>query len=234
MSELDPTTRALLAASRSADNPSDEQLSRVERSLMAKIAIGAGASVSIGAATTKAAGATLGLKMASGVLLAGALTGGGVWLAQPKPEAVPLERSQPRARPMPVTSAPVVATPEPVVEPLVKPSAPATVNSEDPMKPGSAVKAESPALKLKAEAALVSEAQRALGAGRAGEALERLAQYDQRFPGGALRSEADATRVFALCQSGRTREAVAAKESFLRRYPSSPAAPRVRSACSTP
>jgi outer membrane protein assembly factor BamD (BamD/ComL family) len=86
-------------------------------------------------------------------------------------------------------------------------------------------------LKLKAEAALVGEAQRALGAGRSGEALARLAQYDQRFPAGALRSEADATRVFALCQSGRTREAAAARDSFLRRYPSSPAAPRVRSAC---
>ena len=231
MSELDPTTRALLAASRSADNPSDEELSRVERSLMAKIAIGAAATVSIGAATTKAAGATLGLKIAGGVLLASALTGGGVWLAQPQDEAVPFERSQPRVPPGSATSEPVAAAPEPVGEPVVKPSEPAAVKTEDLVKPGSAVKPESPALKLKAEAALVSEAQRALGAGRAGEALERLTRYDQRFPGGALRSEADATRVFALCQSGRTREAAAAKENFLRRYPSSPAAPRVRSAC---
>ncbi len=232
MSELEPTTRALLSASRNADEPSTEAVARVERSLMLQIAAGASASVAIGAASAKAAGASLALKLAGGALALG-LVAGGVMLS--RQEAAP--KSDDVRAPRVVTSAPAAA-PEPAALP-----APATLPVEDPAasepaaadrpaakrEPG---KAESPALELKAEAALIGEAQRALGAGRAAEALARLAQYDQRFPGGALRGEADATRVFALCQSGRLREGEAAKQAFLRRYPASPAAPRVRSACS--
>lgn len=231
MSELDSTTRALLAASRNADQPSDEQLSRVERSLMAKIAIGAGASVSIGAATSKAAGASMVMKLAAGVLLAGAV-GGGFLLARREPAPVPFEQGESRASAAPMLSAAPLQPQAPLPAPEVEASpSPGEPKPADALKREGSAKPDSPALKLKAEAALVGEAQRALGAGRAGEALERLAQYEKRFPGGALRSEADATRVFALCQSGRASEAAAAKESFLRRYPSSPAAPRVRGAC---
>jgi hypothetical protein len=238
MSELEPTTRALLAASRNADEPSSEAISRVERSLMLKIAAGASASIGIGAATAKAAGASLGVKLAGGALLVGVVAGAGVMLTRREP--APAIGSTPGAGWVASAATPA-ARPTAAVTPAPEPEALAPRSAADgepqPAERAAArrdnTKPESPALKLKAEAALIGEAQRALGAGRAAEALERLTQYDQRFAGGALRSEADATRVFALCQSGRLREGEAAKQAFLRRYPSSPAAPRVRSACST-
>jgi hypothetical protein len=232
MSDLEPTTRALLSASRSADQPSDEAVARVERSLMLKIAAGASASVAIGAASTKAAGASLAAKLGGGAL-ALALVAGGIALSQqpsaPKSEGARAPQAATSA--VPATLQPGPAAPAPATIPPQAPAAGERAAAERATTKREPVKPESPALKLKAEAALIGEAQRALGAGRAAEALERLAQYDQRFPGGALRGEADATRVFALCQSGRLREGEAMKQAFLRRYPASPAAPRVRSAC---
>ena len=84
---------------------------------------------------------------------------------------------------------------------------------------------------LQEEARLLSEVQSALGAGQGSKALDKLNEYDQRFAGGVLRAEADAARVFALCQSGRRADAQAAARKFLRKYPSSPSAARVQQAC---
>ena len=233
MSDLEPTTRALLSASRSADEPSDEAVARVERSLMLKIAAGASASVAIGAASAKAAGVSLGVKLGGGAL-ALALVAGGIALSQQQgaPKSESARAPQAATSIEPATPQPPPAAPAPATIPVEEPATGEPAAAERPIAKREPTKSENSALKLKAEAALIGEAQRALGAGRAGEALERLAQYDQRFPGGALRGEADATRVFALCQSGRLREGEAAKQAFLRRYPASPATPRVRSACS--
>jgi hypothetical protein len=230
MSELEPTTRALLSASRSADEPSAEAVSRVERSLMLKIAAGASASVAIGATSAKAAGTSLAVKLGGGALVL-ALVGGGVVLSQQQPAPKSEGAGAPRVVTSAAPAAPQLPAAAPAHAPVPADEAGQPPAADPPATKREPIKPESPALKLKAEAALIGEAQRALGAGRAAEALERLAQYDQRFPGGALRGEADATRVFALCQSGRLREGEAAKQTFLRRYPASPATPRVRSAC---
>ncbi len=81
------------------------------------------------------------------------------------------------------------------------------------------------------EARLLGEAQQHLGAARGARALQILAEYEQCFAGGGLRAEADSARVFALCQSGRRADARKAAERFLRQYPFSPVANRVREAC---
>ena len=73
--------------------------------------------------------------------------------------------------------------------------------------------------------------QGALRSGNANGALSKLESYDRRFPGGMLRAEADAARVFALCGAGRADKARAAAARFAQRYPSSPAAARVQAAC---
>ena len=62
-------------------------------------------------------------------------------------------------------------------------------------------------------------------------ALGKLESYDRRFPGGMLRSEADAARVFALCGVGKSERARAAAVRFVQRYPNAPATARVQSAC---
>jgi outer membrane protein assembly factor BamD (BamD/ComL family) len=86
-------------------------------------------------------------------------------------------------------------------------------------------------LRLQEEAAVLAEVQGALRSGQPGLALTKLEGYDRRFPGGMLRSEADAARVFALCGAGRVETARAAAARFVQRYPSSPATARVQSAC---
>jgi outer membrane protein assembly factor BamD (BamD/ComL family) len=86
-------------------------------------------------------------------------------------------------------------------------------------------------LRLQDEAALLAEVQGALRNGQAAVALGKLESYDRRFPGGMLRSEADAARVFALCGVGKSERARAAAVRFVQRYPNAPATARVQSAC---
>jgi outer membrane protein assembly factor BamD (BamD/ComL family) len=86
-------------------------------------------------------------------------------------------------------------------------------------------------LRLQDEAALLAEVQGALRSGQANVALGKLESYDRRFPGGMLRAEADAARVFAWCAAGKVDRARSAADRFAQRYPSSPALARVQAAC---
>jgi hypothetical protein len=66
---------------------------------------------------------------------------------------------------------------------------------------------------------------------RAGDAEGALALFDRHaaiFPRGALAEERDAERALALAELGRTAEAQAAAEEFLRAHPTSPLSARLR------
>ncbi len=80
------------------------------------------------------------------------------------------------------------------------------------------------------EAPLISAAVKALSNGDADRALEILATHRRRFPDGVMGEDREAVRIFAMCRAGR--DASSSRAEFLRRWPSSPHAPKVREACS--
>jgi hypothetical protein len=61
--------------------------------------------------------------------------------------------------------------------------------------------------------------------------LVLLERYAAQFPQGALRQEALATRVLALCQSSRVREAKSTAKQLERLAPRSPHLLRLASSC---
>ncbi len=228
MSDLDPRTRALLGAMRSGDDPDQADVDRVGKALLSKLAAaGALAAASVTAPQAAAATGLLGFKLVASGLVVGIALAGGAWLQLSKPP-VPAAAA-PATRAAPNRSVPARDSGEPSHElttalvPVVSPSASAASEPAQPKK--------APILNVEAEGKLLAEAQRALAAGRTGEALSKLGDYDQRFPKGMLRIEADAARVLALCAAGRQTEGQAQARRFLHRYPDSPQAGRVERAC---
>lgn len=227
MSDLDARTRALLGAMRSGEDPDQADVDRVGKALLGKLAAaGALAAASVTAPQAAAATSLLGLKLVASGLVVGIAVAGGVWVQRSKP-AVPASAG-PAPRAAPSRSVPVRERVErPAVTPIPEGSASASAASE-PAQPKKAA-----TLNVEAEGKLLAEAQRALAAGRTGEALSRLGEYDRRFPKGMLRIEADAARVLALCGAGRQTEGQAQARRFLDRYADSPQASRVERACGT-
>ena len=84
---------------------------------------------------------------------------------------------------------------------------------------------------LDAEMALLQEARDALRRDDPPSALAALRRYDDAFRSGVLRPEAAALRVFALCDAGEGTQARAHGTAFLKRWPRSPLADRVRLSC---
>jgi RNA polymerase sigma-70 factor (ECF subfamily) len=82
-----------------------------------------------------------------------------------------------------------------------------------------------------AEADLLRRADAARKAGDSSQALNLLEEHRVRFPTGILVQEREAERVVVLCAMGRTGDARAAAAAFLRDWPHSPLAGRVRSSC---
>jgi hypothetical protein len=157
-----------------------------------------------------------------GLVVAGAVATGaaGFFALQPAEPQPVVAQVAPRSAPQAVPVAPLPEpTPSPVVEATETP-APAPRAAKPPSN-----------LRLQDEAALLAEVQGALRSGQANAALGKLESYDRRFPGGMLRAEADAARVFALCAAGKVDRARSAADRFAQRYPSSPALARVQAAC---
>jgi TolA-binding protein len=93
--------------------------------------------------------------------------------------------------------------------------------------------APAPSQDVREEIRLLDHARAALLQHAPSRALERLAQYTQRFPRGALRQEAAVLRIEALrAQGDQTRAAVLAQE-FLAKHPGSPHAERVTAAAAS-
>jgi hypothetical protein len=78
-----------------------------------------------------------------------------------------------------------------------------------------------PADSLPEEVSLLSKAEQQLNAGRAGDALKKLAEHERRFPNGALAEERLAARVLSLCALGRVGEARPELAKLGRMYPGS-------------
>ncbi len=239
MSELSPRTQALLRASRSAREPSPEQVSRVGHSLMLKVASGATV-VGLGAAASTASasaastlGFGLGAKLLVGVAIVAGGWGGVHWLGSKSPSdsPAPVRPREPVTVSQPVAPTVDTSPPAQVISPDAAEPRGAAAALPEPRRASSAVLSGAQADPLLEEARLLGVAQRQLGGGAAAQALGTLSEYDQRFPKGLMRAEAEAARVFALCKSGRVGEARAAADSFVRRHPASPAASRVQQAC---
>jgi RNA polymerase sigma-70 factor (ECF subfamily) len=82
-----------------------------------------------------------------------------------------------------------------------------------------------------AEAELLRQAEVARKAGDAPHALALLDEHRTRFANGVLVPEREAERVVVLCALGRAGEARSAAAAFLRDWPRSPLAGRVRATC---
>jgi hypothetical protein len=81
------------------------------------------------------------------------------------------------------------------------------------------------------ELVLMRRAIAQLNAGSPRAALERLSQHAVRYPNGVMSEERDGLRAIALCRDGDPVQGKASALSFLRLYPDSAMAGRVRAAC---
>ena len=81
---------------------------------------------------------------------------------------------------------------------------------------------------LEGEVTALDRARSALAAGDANRALERLGQYEQAFPKGALRPEATYLRIQALSKAGQHGAARELAARFLAKNPSSPHAAQLQ------
>ncbi len=81
---------------------------------------------------------------------------------------------------------------------------------------------------LTAELGAIDGARRALARGDAGGALSQLDAYSRSYPRGRLALEAEVLRIDALAQAGRRSAAKQRAAQFLKRYPNSVLASRVR------
>ncbi len=224
MSELGPEARRLLDAAR-GDRLDDEARGRMKRGVLAAVVLGT-------ATATGTAGGAAGLatwvKATIAVGIAAVLGTGAVWLAsRDAPPPSPRVVESPVAPP--VVVAPLLAAPAPPAPASAAPTpaqTPRRITRADASIPAPAALAE--------ETRLLRAALAALRGGDARGALERLDEHARRFPRGALVQERGAARVVALCAAGRTAEGESEQARFLRRWPDSPSAGRVRGACSNP
>ena len=105
-------------------------------------------------------------------------------------------------------------------------SAPAV--AEPAPAPAPAVAATPAAALLTEELGALDHARLALVNGEGRRTLDELDAYDRRFPSGRLQIEAEVLRIDALAKLGRKDAARQRAEAFLRRYPNSVLATRVR------
>jgi TolA-binding protein len=169
--------------------------------------------------------------VAAGLVSVGA-AGGGAWFASatsPEPVAprvveapvVPVTEAKPERSEVSPEEA---EAPNPEVE--ARPRAPAKAQRQAPSAPERNQAERRPG--LGDELAFVESASRALRSGNPQVALGRLAEYRQRFPRGKLALEAQVLRIEALARAGRTSEAQRLARGFVKRYPNSPVAARIR------
>lgn len=163
------------------------------------------------------------LSIVGGLVVAGLVVGG--W-ALSRPVDAP--HFEPVSKPALAVVAPRPETPElraelPEVPAEAAPALAATTQS----KPGKSGKREN-AGTVADELALIEKARTALDRGQAKSALGTLSTHRRQFPKGAFREEAAALRASALCKAGKTEAAKKAGAAFLRRYPNSVHAVRVK------
>jgi hypothetical protein len=183
-------------------------------------AVGTGAKAVFGGLGWFVAGATLGVAVTvSGQYALGR------WTA-PR-EVVPGEV----AAPVTDTHRLVVPAKQPSSAPSLAPP-PAAV-----MPPAPTASAHPPVVEsatLGEETRWLEETQVALRSGNPERALELVREYERRFGAGALREEAQAARVLALCRAGHVEAGRSAAARFGAEFPGSPLLPRVLRSCPLP
>ncbi|HEY0706722.1 MAG TPA: hypothetical protein VGG33_07995, partial [Polyangia bacterium] len=159
------------------------------------------------------------------LVVAGGLMGGAVvWSTRPL--------SLPPATVMAPAAVPPVAPP--VSQPPAIEDVPALA------APAEAPRAAQAQNQLARETALLAEVTVALRTGDPRRGLRLLDTYQRRFPAGVLREEMRGARILARCQLADASQPAAGASArevargFLRAYPASPLAPRIRKACETP
>lgn len=248
MTPLDPHAQRLLDGFRAHASPNAEELGQVG----AQLGVGGGAlpQPSYDPWRTSTAKLALGWGLAAaGVGLAVMLLwpaqptapqpeGGGtaiVAVAGPTAAAIapnpPAQSSvvSPAVGPTPpvVAAVPTVVAADPAVMKSVR-SPEAARAKKIRASPGKAVPKRST---LAEELALLRKAKTALRNGRSAESLAVLGTHRRKFPSGELSEERSAMQVEALCKAGKLDAAGKARRVFLRRWPDSPKAGRVRREC---
>ena len=148
--------------------------------------------------------------------------------AQGKADAPATERTPTKATSRtpvpndPTTTDSVPAVPETTPVPTPKTAVTATSASREPVPASASQLAE--------ETKLLVGARKALADDRFGDAVDITARHRTEFPEGALREEMRAIEAIASCRDGK---GMTAAHTFVKAYPSSPHAPRVRAACPT-
>jgi hypothetical protein len=141
-----------------------------------------------------------------------------------------------RSTPGGVAKSPSIATnTAPAVAPLPLPAVEQSVRVEDlPAAPefvaSAPARRPSSSLGVEDELVAIDSARAALTAGRADEALGRIAECRKKFPHPRYAEEADALEVQALVATGRRDEARAKATLFFASHPDSPYDKRIRAA----
>lgn len=239
MSDSSHDLELLLKADSAVSRPTELDRARNRRALARRLAIGGLGASQLGAGHALAKLVTsAGASKWFGALGLLSLCGGAAWWLH---DSMP-EKSQPPSAPAFTSSSISPSVPAPHsrelgVNPLAASvAAPGGLDRE--REPESTrTQPAAPPLEapdedtLGAETRLLSRVRGALRSGDSTTALELLDQHGREFPRGALVQEAQATRVFALCQSGQNAAGRAAAQRFLRRFPGSPLSERVGRAC---
>jgi Protein of unknown function (DUF2379) len=158
--------------------------------------------------------------------------------------AVPIETPRANASSTPPEPAVAVLGPEEgsrlpaaetawVITPAARPEPSRTAVA--PVAPPPSTVASSPRPSpLAQEVELLRGADAALKTGDGARTLALLDELDKAVPGGNLRPERAAERVFALCMAGKIEQAQRQARAFLAIDPSGPLAARVRASCGKP
>ena len=252
MTELSPDERALIELASDVEYAPGGVRDRIHVNVIAGVGVGAAvtatatataakSAAAVGSSIIPTAGAAVISKIALGITVT-ALGGSAVWSladSQPPPAPVDARVARAGAAHLAFLKAPVTAVPQSMTTPQESVNAPPRQERGGDERParGNASRARDadvapkPASTIEQELALLRQAQDRLQAGDAAEALALLDDHERKFADGNLGAERQAARIFALCSAGRNTEAREAANAFLRQFPSSPMAARVRAAC---
>jgi TolA-binding protein len=161
---------------------------------------------------------------AGGAMTYGQLTAGSSTQSTPVVQAAPFVVVQ-------GAGAPVVEVPaqnEPVNEPAIVAIAPSPQSASIAQSTPRSYERVARESSVKAELGLLEQARASLTSGSAGGALQVLTRYNERYPRGSMRLEAEVLKVEALAASGRTGEASRLADRLLVRNPKSVVASRLR------
>ena len=241
MKHLSPEARRLFELARQEDEPENETLWRVERSLAGRLASGVGVTALSALWTKTATGILMSTKWIGVTVVVGAASVVGIRAMQSpalkstaatvvhgKPAALAASGPREIASPSAVVAedAPIddrpAARESAVNRNLARPTSNASITAVEPLEPPDRLREETHALRM---------AQQALRAGNAERALMLLDDQDRTFQPGQLQEERSAARVLALCQGGRVDQARTEAARFEQRWPRSALLARIRSSC---